>query len=100
MMPVRTAQCKTCPFRAAKDGGWEDLRPLLIQRCLTEGSPICHSTGKALVRHDGEHLKAQICRGARDLQLRYFHMVGYISEPTDTAWNAKYREISSYDQSI
>ena len=93
MLTVREQQCKTCPFRNAKDGGWEDVRPLLIQRALTEGSPICHSTGKALVRHNGEKLPSHICRRARDFQISYFYRIGFLCAPTDDAWNAKAVEL-------
>ena len=94
-LPVRETQCPTCPFRAAKDGGWEDVRPLLIQRALTEGTPICHSTGKALIHHGGKRLPAHLCRGARDLQLGFFHAIGFISANTDEAWATKRRELDS-----
>lgn len=92
-LPIRKDQCKTCPFRDEQDGGWEDVRPLLIERALNEATPICHSTGDALVRHGGEKLKAHICRGARNVQLGYFHHIGFITEPTDEAWDAKCREM-------
>lgn len=90
VLPVRKAKCKTCPFRA---GGWTHVRELLEQRALTEGSPICHSTGKALVRHGGKRLKAHICRGARDFQLTIFHRLGVIEKPTDEAWQKRLDEI-------
>ena len=93
-LPIRKTQCKTCPFKAAKDGGWEHVRPLLIQRALSEGTPICHSTGKkALIRHEGEKLPEHLCRGARDLQLRFFHAIGFIATATDEAWDVKRQEM-------
>lgn len=87
-LPVRKTNCKTCPFRRKSEGGWEEVQPLLAERAILEGTPICHSTGRALVRHDGEKLKAHICRGARDLQLKVFHRLGVITAPTDEAWAA------------
>jgi len=92
-LPIRKDQCKTCPFRDKEDGGWENVRPLLIGRALSEATPICHSTGKALVRHGGEKPKAHLCRAARNLQLGFFHSIGFISDPTDEAWDAKCREM-------
>ncbi|SRR6266511_1564063 len=93
-LPVRKTHCKTCPFR--DDGqGWTHVRDLLALRALTEATPICHSTGKALVRHNRERLKAHACRGARNLQLQFFHAVGFISSPTDEAWSRKLAEINN-----
>ncbi len=92
-LPVRTTHCKTCPFR--DDGqGWTHVRDLLAVRALTEATPICHSTGNAMVRHDGERLKAHACRGARNLQLRYFHAIGFLPSPTDEAWSQKLAEMN------
>lgn len=40
---------------------------------VTSGiNQICHSTGQ-------QH----ICRGGREITLRYFYALGYIDEPTD-----------------
>ena len=88
-MPVRKTNCKTCPFL---ETGWTEVRALLEARSF-EGAPICHSNGKALTRHNGEKLKAHACRGARDLQLNFFHKIGFLAEPTDEAWFAKLEEI-------
>lgn len=92
VLPVRKAKCRTCPFR---EDGWTHVRSLLEQRALTEGSPICHSSGKALTRHDGERVKAHICRGARDFQLTIFHRLGVIAEPTDAAWEQALEGLSN-----
>ncbi len=98
-LPVRKKHCTTCPFR--DDGrGWSHVHDLLAQRALTEATPICHSTGKALVRHNGERLKAHACRGARDLQLRFFHAIGFLSSPTDEAWSQKLAEINNQKESL
>ena len=88
-MATRTHKCKTCPFLPT---GWTQVRPLLIERALTEGSPICHSTGgaDALVPSQGP---AQICRGARDVQIAYFYHIGFLEAPTEEAWEAKRREL-------
>ena len=84
-LPVNAQMCPTCPFR---DDGWVEVRELLVRRVLTEGSPICHATGPgALVRKRGQR-QARLCRGARDVVLRYFAAIGFLMEPTDTAWEA------------
>lgn len=88
-LPIRPKMCKTCPFRA---GGWKEVRPLLEERALSEATPICHSTGKALVVH-GVRLKAHLCRGARNFQLEYFHRIGFIEAATDEAWEQKVQEL-------
>src|SRR5881394_3133889 len=87
ILPVRERMCKTCPFHEA---GWTHVRGFLIQRALTEASPICHSTGKSLVKCEG---KAQVCRGARNFQLDYFHRIGFIKAPTDAAWTERLKEL-------
>ena len=87
-LPTRAYSCSTCPFL---DTGWTHVRPLLIDRALTEASPICHSTGKdALVKSQGP---AQICRGARDLQIQFFYRIGFLDAPTEEAWETKRREL-------
>ena len=90
-LPVARNQCATCPFR---DGSpYEYLRSNLGCSALTEASRICHSTGSnnAINRRTGK--PPMLCRGARDLQLRYFHGIGFIEEPTDEAWQRKCKEL-------
>ncbi len=88
-IPVRKASCATCPFL---DTGWTHVRDFLTKRALTEGSPICHSTGgkDALTHSLGP---TQICRGARDFQIQYFYRIGFLDAPTEEAWEAKRREL-------
>ena len=70
--------CPTCPF--SKNG---DLatRQKVEQRCLTDGSQICH--------HPALHGKEQtnLCRGARNYQQQIFHRMGVIEAATDEAWS-------------
>jgi hypothetical protein len=88
--PVRKTMCGTCPFKPGSK--YEDLRPALERSALTESTRICHSTGSnAINEHTG--LPEYGCRGARDVQLRFFYNVGVIKEPTDESWNAKREEI-------
>lgn len=88
--PMR-AMCATCPFR--EGSAYAFLRNDLARSALTEGTRICHSTGPrnaVVARPKG---KARACRGARDLQLRYFAATGFLPEPTDKAWADKLAEI-------
>jgi hypothetical protein len=87
---VMKSQCSTCPFR---DDGLIEVRELLIQRALEEGSPICHSTGTNRAHGKLVSRRPLLCRGARDLQLRVFYSMGYIAAETDEAWDQKCREL-------
>jgi hypothetical protein len=72
------------------------VRPLLEKRALTEATPICHSTGRALKREPGQKpVKAHACRGARNFQLQVFFHLGFIAAPTDAAWAAKFAELNA-----
>jgi hypothetical protein len=77
-------QCPTCPFR---NGTYPDLAERVTARCLTEASQICH--------HPVLHGKKEthLCRGARDIQLRFFYVIGFLPEPTDEAWKNKCNEL-------
>lgn len=86
-MPV---MCATCPFR---DGSpYAHLRDYLTRSALSASNRICHSTGNNPV------IKAvdtppRVCRGARNVQLKYFVEIGFLPAPTDEAWTAKMREM-------
>lgn len=41
-LTVRASQCATCPFR---ETGWTQVRDLLIQRSLTQATPIYRQRG-------------------------------------------------------
>jgi hypothetical protein len=85
---TRETQCATCPFR---DEGWAYLRGLLTERAF-QTTPICHSTGPdALV--ETKQLEELACHGARLLQARFFHRIGFLEEPTIEAWDAKCQEL-------
>jgi hypothetical protein len=89
-MPVNKTMCATCPFRIGSPYAY--LLHDLKHSALTQSSRICHSTGSnnAINRRTGK--PAALCRGARDAQLQMFHKLGFLSEPTDEAWDAKCRE--------
>lgn len=82
--------CATCPFRPGSP--YMHLADGLAEHALTQSSRICHSTGtNAINRRTGK--PRRFCRGARDVQLKVMTAWGFISEPTDAAWNAKCREL-------
>lgn len=74
--PVQKSSCRTCPF-AGKE-------PLIIstsnfieylENLMGNGQHICHSTSR------------NICRGGRDIQLRWLCKIGMLDEPTDAAFD-------------
>ena len=84
-MPIMAQRCSTCPFNPDGD---QELRSKIMQRVVTEASQTCHSTGVMHGRPD-----THLCRGARDFQLEYLHRIGFLAEPTDACWAAKWQEI-------
>jgi hypothetical protein len=89
-MPVQLEMCATCPWRHGSPHA-NRVAGLSIS-ALNDGSRICHSTGSnGIHRRTGK--PERLCRGARDLQLRWFAAIGFLPEPTDAAWAAKLREI-------
>lgn len=85
-MPVMPKQCATCPFRMAHAGQIE-VMATVMGRILNSASQICHHP-----RTKGKK-ETHLCRGARDIQIRYFHRIGFLDEPTDEAWAKKWKEI-------
>jgi hypothetical protein len=85
------AKCASCPFRKE---GYTEVAELLVSRALTEATPICHSTGDSTIVPVSKKItrKNLACRGARDVQLRYFASLGFISEATDKAWNQRCKQ--------
>lgn len=90
-LPIMKAMCATCPF---KDGsGTEYLRADITASALREATRICHSTGSNNAFHHRTGKPPHVCRGARDVQLKFFHRTGFIMEPTDEAWLKKCKEM-------
>jgi hypothetical protein len=89
-MKLNKRMCATCPWREGSE--YADLVPTLEASALSEGSRICHSTGSNAINVRTGKPEA-ICRGARDAQLRILAGIGFLSEPTDAAWNEKCRQI-------
>lgn len=92
-MPVMPAMCATCPFREGSPVAY--LRESIAESAQVNGR-ICHSTHKrSAVYANKPPIKGgpQICRGARDLQLKRIAAMGFIDAPTDEAWQKKCDEI-------
>lgn len=83
--------CLTCPFR--KGSEYSFLQETLTHLALTDGSRICHSTGSNNAINKWTGKKEKLCRGARDMQLKAFYAIGFLTEPTDKAWADKVREL-------
>lgn len=83
---VMQTKCASCPFREenAGTGLVETVRARMF-----ETSQICHHP-----RLSGKP-ETQICRGARDEQLTFFHRIGFLEDETDAAWNKKREELSN-----
>ena len=91
LAPTCKEMCATCPFRAGSK--YSNLAGPLALSALSEASRICHSTGSnnAINRRTGR--RPMLCRGARDVQIRLFHAIGFLPEPTDAAWAEKLKNI-------
>lgn len=92
------AQCATCPFRHDVADEFRELAPMLAASALTEASRICHNTGGNNAIHKKTGKPRRICRGARDLQLRFFFAIGFLESPTDEAWEKKWNEMQKRKQ--
>lgn len=90
-LPVMAEKCGTCPFREGSP--YEYLREDLVKSALNEASRVCHSTGSGNAINYRTGKPPALCRGARDAQLKAFHEMGFLDEPTDKAWDAKCREL-------
>jgi len=90
--PVLKEMCGNCPFREGSP--YQDLVPTLTDSALNGQSRVCHSTGSNNAIHRRTGKPQAICRGARDIQLKYFAAIGFIEEPTDEAWDKKRKELN------
>ena len=93
---VRKVKCSTCPFGNTPLGvelGSEahlSLVSQLTEWAINNSNRICH--------HEQLRGKSSefICRGARDIQLSFYHASGVLAQPTDSCWEqtlnlSKYR---------
>lgn len=83
-------QCQSCPLRTDKRGRYPDphLAASVQARAIAQASQICHHP-----RLKGKR-ETHLCRGARDYQLMIFYRIGFLTEPTDKAWNRKLEQIN------
>lgn len=93
-MPVLAHQCATCPFRDGAKPKYAQLRGVLTESIMSKASHICHSTGSRNAFHYRTGKQAAICRGARNVQLKILTATGFLSAPTDEAWNERCREMN------
>jgi hypothetical protein len=81
--PVQDKPCRSCPF-----AGSEPVRLLperyqqILSNLVNSQQHLCHSVDN----------KA-ICRGGREIQLRWLCSIGALSEPTDEAFDAAINEV-------
>jgi len=79
--PVQKVPCSSCPFSGDTplETSPENMMGYL-NNLLGHGQHICHSTD--------EH----ICRGGREIQLRWLCAMGMLDEPTDEAFDRAVEE--------
>jgi hypothetical protein len=83
--PVMKEMCTTCPFGNKGDRHTREV--VTSQVVQLRSSQICHHP--ALTGREETHL----CRGARDLQLRIMTGLGILPEPTDEAFQTKWKQL-------
>lgn len=89
--PVNDKMCATCPWREGSP--YAHLANHLEERALGHESRICHSTGSnAINARTGK--AERLCRGARNVQLRFLKGIGFLADETDEAWTAKCQELN------
>jgi len=80
--PVQEKPCKTCPFEGENPVQLHPSRyKELIENLTGQGQHLCHSIDN----------KA-ICRGGRNIQLRFLCAIGILTEATDKAFDQAMEE--------
>lgn len=75
--PVQDKPCRTCPFEGEKPLQLSrESHAKYLENLMGNGQHICHSSNTT-----------RICRGGRNIQIKTFHMMGMLPEPTDAAFN-------------
>ena len=81
--PVQKKPCRSCPFAGKEPVRLSNDRYREIFTNLVNSQQhLCHSADN----------KA-ICRGGREIQLRWLCSIGALSEPTDEAFNAAINKV-------
>ena len=76
-MPVQVMPCKTCPFAGERPIQLTPARYAeLTENLIGQGQHLCHSANNE-----------KICRGGREIQLRWLYLKGFITSPNDEAFN-------------
>jgi hypothetical protein len=83
-LPVQQAPCRTCPFAGEEP---IQLGPEAMADCLRNvnsfGNHFCHSVPQSMA----------ICRGGRNITIQKLFAIGFISVPTDEAFNHWVKEM-------
>ena len=88
-MPVQIHPCRTCPFEGKEPLALEpeDYAKVLGAIVNLESQHLCHSAENKM-----------LCRGGRNILLRVLCGYGFISEPTDTAFEAARNKALEIDE--
>lgn len=83
--PVQPTLCKTCPFASTNPIELSPKRYNEIYQNVVkfEGNHLCHSVNNE-----------KICRGGRDIQIKIARAFGWISEPTNEAFEAEMKRVN------
>ena len=83
--PVQQIPCKTCPFTGTNPLtlALDDLVSY-YQNLLGNGQHFCHSVSNT-----------KICRGGRNIQLKWLCAIGMLDTPTDEAFDKAVNEALS-----
>ena len=84
-MPVQDSPCKTCPFEGENYLSAESYSGYVEKILNLESQHLCHSANNK-----------KLCRGGRNIMLRVLCSKGWISEPTDAAFNAARKEVLGF----
>lgn len=87
--PVQKKPCKTCPFEGEKPfkpspGNYAKY----VENLMGQGQHICHSSSET-----------RICRGGRNLQIKWLCATGMLDEPTDEAFDKAVNDAMNKKQS-
>lgn len=81
---VRKKMCRSCPYR---DSDRLPLTNELIRDTIRQGDQPCQN----------ERIKGQseiyVCRGSRNVQLKFYYAVGVLSKPTDACFEKDFERL-------
>ena len=82
---VQKYPCQTCPFEGETPINLSvEKYQEFIENLMGRGQHFCHSANNQ-----------KICRGGRNIQLRWLCAIGALAEPTDKAFNAEIQKCTS-----